>query len=71
MVSTLVIKNRIRAFVKQKGITVYRLIQDTGISNTTGYLLANNPEQMPSRETLDAICRVYKCQPGDLLEYVD
>lgn len=70
MVRTLAIRNRIKAFVKERGITVYRLIQDTGISNTTGYALANNPNQVPDAKTLNAICNAYRCSFDELLEHV-
>ena len=69
-VATLAIRNRVRQFVEDRGITIYRLREDTKISNTTVYALANNPEQIPDAGTMDAICRAYGCQPGELLEYV-
>jgi DNA-binding Xre family transcriptional regulator len=70
MVQTLAIRNRIRQFVDERGITVYRLIKDTGISNTTGYALANNPHQVPDAKTLNALQSVYRCSFDELLEYI-
>lgn len=70
MVFTLAIRNRIRQFVDERGLTVYRLIKESGISATTGYALANQPDRIPDASTLDAICRKYQCQPGDLLEHI-
>ena len=67
---TLTIRNRIRQFVDERGLTVYRLIKDTGISGTTGYALAKHPDRIPDSTTMDAICRTYKCQPGAFIEYV-
>lgn len=67
---TVAIRNRIKQFADERNLTVYRLIKETGISGTTGYALAKHPDRIPDATTLDAICRVYKCQPGALIEYV-
>jgi DNA-binding Xre family transcriptional regulator len=63
-------KNRIKPFVDGRGISVYQFRKDTGIANKTAYDLYNNPDQYLGRNVMDAICRVYNVQPGDLLEYV-
>jgi len=34
-------------------------------------ILKNNKAKAIRLSTLDAICRALKCQPGDLLEYVE
>ena len=70
MVFSLAIRNRIREFIDERGISVYRLIKESGISSTTGYALANHPDRIPDASTMDAICRAYKCQPGDFLEHI-
>ena len=64
-------RNKIKELVDKRGLTVYQFWQDTGVSRTTAYALYNKPEQYPGRDVMDAICRVYSVQPGDVLEYVD
>ena len=63
-------RNLIKPFLDSRDVSVYRFWQDTGISRTTAYALYNNPEQYPGRDVMDAICSVYKVQPGDLLQWV-
>ena len=66
-----VIRNRVKAFVDERAISVYRFMQDTGLSQPTAYDLYNDPGKIPTGETLDKICRAYDIQPGVLLEFVD
>jgi DNA-binding Xre family transcriptional regulator len=64
------VKNRVKEFVDSKGITVYQFRKETGIANKTAYDLYNHPGQYPGKNVMEAICRVYNLQPGDLLEYL-
>ena len=46
----------------------------TGLAEEIGITLANlsnlkNGKTFPSKDTLDNLCRVLNCQPGDILEY--
>ncbi|MEO1145147.1 MAG: helix-turn-helix transcriptional regulator [Cyanobacteria bacterium J06638_22] len=63
-------RNKIKELVDGRGMSVYQFWQDTDISRTTAYALYNKPEQYPGRDVMDSICRVYKVQPGDVLEWV-
>ena len=45
------------------------LAEAIGISQTNLSLLKQGHMRGVRFETLDAICRVLECQPGDLLEY--
>ena len=67
---SMTMRNLIKPFLDSRDVSVYRFWQDTGISRTTAYALYNNPEQYPGRDVMDAICSVYKVQPGDLLQWV-
>lgn len=69
--ATSMIQNRVKEFVDARGISVYRFMQDTGMSQPTAYDLYNNPEKIPTGDTLDKICRAYRVQPGVLLRYVE
>ena len=69
--ATSVIQNTIKAFVDGRGISVYKFMQETGVSQPTAYDLYNHPEKIPTGETLDKICRAYRIQPGVLLRFVE
>jgi DNA-binding Xre family transcriptional regulator len=45
------------------------IIEMTGISGATMAKLGTN--EYVSLEVIDKLCAVLKCQPGDLLEYVE
>ena len=63
-------KNRINQFLQERGITAYRFIEDTGISTTTGYELARNPDHLPSIRVLEQICDTYRKPPEVFIEWV-
>jgi DNA-binding Xre family transcriptional regulator len=64
------VRNKIKQFLDNKGITPYKFRQDTGIAQRTAYDLYNNSEQLPSSSVLSKICDTYEVQPGELLEWV-
>lgn len=63
-------KNTVKEFLSARGLSVYRFIQDTGISPATGYKLAKKSSYLPSVRVLESICDAYKVQPGELLKWV-
>ena len=67
----MVLKNRVKEFTEEKGITVYRFIQQTGIAMSTGYKLSQNPDQLPSIAVLQAICDRYEIQPNEIIYRID
>ena len=52
--------------------TAYRLAKEAGLTMTVAYRLAapDGGFQRLEVETLDALCRTFKVQPGELLEWV-
>ncbi len=62
-------KNCIKNFVDAKELTVYQSWKATGISRTTAYALYNDPDQYPGKNVMDAICKTYRIQPGELLTW--
>lgn len=64
------IKNKIKEFVDNQGISVYRFRKDTGIAQRTAYDLYNRPEQLPSPDVLRKICDTYQVQPNVLIEWI-
>lgn len=65
------IRNKIKQFLHSRQLTAYRLVKDTGISDTTGYRLAADSTYVPSVKILKAICETYKVQPGEILEWFE
>jgi len=63
-------RNKIKEFVKSRDISVYKLVQDTGIAAATAYGLHNNPSKIPAPRVLEAICSRYEVQPSELIEWV-
>lgn len=64
------VKNKLKDFLNQRGITPYRFQKEVGIAVRTAYDLYNNPEQIPSSVVLTKICDAYEIQPGEILEWV-
>lgn len=57
-------------FHRGRRITMDELGRDTGISRSTLKRMANLRGYNVEISAVDALCRYFKCQPGDLLEYV-
>jgi len=55
------------AALKNKGITTYRIRQEKLLSESTVQKLRDGSSI--SWESLELICSLLDCQPGDLIEY--
>ena len=55
--------------LKQKGITTYRIRKENIISQAALTKMKNGEGNIDTR-TLERLCKVLDCQPGDMLEYV-
>ena len=64
------VRLRLRKLLQNKTVTPYRLAKDTGLSLKTVYKLAHPSGRFDriGADTLDRLCRVLDCEPGDLLE---
>jgi putative transcriptional regulator len=60
-----------KAFNERRRITLNEVAEKTGISRPTLTRIANSPGYNTNTETIDALCRYFKCAPGDLLERID
>jgi DNA-binding Xre family transcriptional regulator len=63
---------RVAELLKERDWTRYRLMRESGLPSPVVYRLAQ-PGLLVGRadgKTLDALCRAFSVQPGDLLEYV-
>ncbi len=58
-----------KSFNERRRITLNEVSQETGISRATLTRIANIPGYNTNTDTINALCRYFHCQPGDLLEY--
>ena len=61
------IEIRIDELLGHRGRSFYWLAKETGISHTTLWRLKKGKALGINFETLEKICEVLKCQPGDVL----
>ena len=54
---------------EENGITTYKIRKENIVSQGTLTKMKNGNGSIDTR-TIDKICRVLNCQPGDILEYV-
>ena len=55
----------------KRKMSVRELANRVDITMANLSILKNNKAKAVRFTTLDAICRVLECQPGDILEYVE
>ena len=55
--------------LKENGYTTYRLRKDKIIGESQIQKIRNG--ELASKETLNTICKLLHCQPGDILEYIE
>lgn len=55
--------------LKNKGYTSYKIRKDKLIGEAQLQKIRSG--EIASKETLNTICRLLDCQPGDILEYVE
>lgn len=55
----------------QRKMGLTELSEKVGITQANLSILKNNKAKAIRFSTLDEICKVLKCQPGDILEFVE
>lgn len=55
--------------LKEKGYTSYKIRKDKLIGEAQ--LTKIRHGEIASKETLNTICKLLNCQPGDILEYIE
>ena len=55
--------------LKGKGYSTYKLRKDKLIGEAQIQKIRNG--EIASKETLNTICKILNCQPGDILKYVE
>lgn len=53
----------------KRKISLKELAEKVGVTNSNLSILKNNKAKAIRFSTLEALCEVLDCQPGDLLEY--
>lgn len=64
-------KNRLKLLLEERQWSAYKLIKNSKISHQTIYTVVNDPNYVPSMETVAEICETFKCQPNDVVYWVD
>lgn len=55
----------------KRKITLTELAEKINITNANLSILKNNKAKAVRFSTLEAICKILDCQPGDILEFKD
>lgn len=63
-------KYNVQDALKNKGYTTYILQRDKLLSSGIITKIRNNDAIKLSLSTIDKICELLDCQPGDILEYI-
>ena len=65
------IEIRIDELLEDRGRSFYWLAKETGISHTTLWRLKKGKALGINFETLEKMCEVLKCQPGDVISHTN
>ena len=65
------IKLRLDRVMLEKGISLQELAAKVGITNANMSNIKTGKINAIRFSTLDSICKILNCQPGDILEYVE
>lgn len=64
--NTDMIRVNIRALLKKKNMTLYKLAKDTGLAYTTLWKLEKGQTHGVTFEVMEKVCLHLKCSPADL-----
>jgi putative transcriptional regulator len=65
------VRLRIDELLREKGKSAYWLANETGIANSTLSKMRTGKTKGIDFESIDAICRVLECEPGELFVRAD
>lgn len=63
------IKIELKHLLKERNMTSKELAKEVGITEANLSILRSGKAKAIRFTTLDSICRVLKCSPGDILKY--
>lgn len=58
------------SLLKEKGYTTYKIRKENLISQSALQKMRTGEGSIDTR-TLERLCKVLKCQPGDIIEYIE
>ena len=61
------IRLELKKWLRKRGKSIYRLSKDTGMTEKALTELMNGESQGIRYKTLERLCEVLECEPGDLL----
>ena len=64
----MIVYDKLFVLLKDRGVSTYRIRKDNIISQGTLSLLKNN--KSVTIDTINKLCAVLSCQPGDILDYI-
>lgn len=62
--------DKLIALLKERGITTYKIRKENLISQAT-YQKLRTGEGIIDTRTIEKLCKLLHCQPGDIMEYVE
>ncbi|MCL2494788.1 MAG: helix-turn-helix transcriptional regulator [Oscillospiraceae bacterium] len=62
--------DKLFALLKEKGCSTYRIRQENIVSQAALTKMKNGTGDIDTR-TIERLCAVRGCQPGDIMEYVE
>lgn len=65
------IKVNLDVMMAKRKISAGKLAEEVGITPANLSILKNNKAKAIRFSTLEMLCQVLDCQPGDILEFVD
>ncbi|SER68333.1 putative transcriptional regulator [Gracilibacillus ureilyticus] len=65
------IRIRLDVMMAERKMSLNELSEKVGITPANLSILKNEKGKAIRFSTLDALCKVLECQPGDLLEYIE
>lgn len=60
-----------KAFKERRVVSMSEVAAATGIHRATLSKIANQPGTNISTDLVEKLCRYFKCQPGDVLTYIE
>ena len=60
-----------KAFHERRVVSMTEVAEATGIHRATLSKIANQPGANIGTEIVDRLCGYFRCQPGDLMVYID
>lgn len=61
--------DKLFSLMKKRGLSTYRIRKENIISQSA--LTSLNNDKGVTTTTINKLCKVLNCQPGDIMEYID